>query len=212
LAYRLCDREGNCQDNYPDADFNKYFLKDTSIGLSGPFIIKGGKVIGTFERTSADDMSPSANEFVRQMSAQREATKAFIGDLILRSVVGGVLNGGLSIALGTSGPSVASRGLSRAATPVARGLAEQVAAQTGGKLVQIGSKGYKVIIPRGGREIVVRIMQEGGGRTNYWRVSIAGKQAFTAEGIASTDRALTHIPIGRGSLDQILNVLRRIGQ
>jgi hypothetical protein len=125
LAYRLCDRDGNCQDNYPDRDFNQNFLKDRSIDISGPYIVKNGKVIGTFERTSADDLSPTANEFVRQMSAQRQATKEFIGDLILRATIGGVIGGAFSIAL-PAAPTATTLGLGRAAGATGRTLNEVV--------------------------------------------------------------------------------------
>lgn len=49
-------------------------------------------------------------------------------------------------------------------------------------------------VPQGSRGIMVRIM-EGGGRTNYYRVSIPGKETFTITGEVSTDPTLTHIPI-----------------
>jgi hypothetical protein len=65
---------------------------------------------------------------------------------------------------------------------------------------------------RPSRGAMVRIMEEGGGRTNYYRVSVPGKQAFTVSGEVSTDPALTHIPIGSTSLQDILRTIAGIGQ
>lgn len=67
-------------------------------------------------------------------------------------------------------------------------------------------------IRSGNSEVAVRVMEQGGGRTNYYRVSIAGKQAFTREGAASSDRALTHIPITSNSLKEILDILAKTGR
>jgi hypothetical protein len=54
---------------------------------------------------------------------------------------------------------------------------------------------------------MVRVMEDNNG---YYRVSVPGKQAYTVEGVASDDRALTHIPIGESSLDDILRILSEI--
>ena len=67
-------------------------------------------------------------------------------------------------------------------------------------------------VPQGSRGVMVRIMEEGGGRTNYYRVSVPGKQAFTVSGEVSTDPALTRIPIGSASLQDILRTIAGIGQ
>jgi hypothetical protein len=92
------------------------------------------------------------------------------------------------------------------AAPTASGLASDLADATGGALKELKS-GYSVTVPSGSRGIVVRVMEEGGGRTNYYRVSIPGKQAFTVGGDASTDPALTHIPISGTSLQDILSII-----
>jgi hypothetical protein len=55
-------------------------------------------------------------------------------------------------------------------------------------------------------------MEEGGGRTNYYRVSVAGKEAFTSEGAVSRDQNLTHVAITSNSLKEILNILAKIGK
>jgi hypothetical protein len=95
--------------------------------------------------------------------------------------------------------------------PSAQSLASDVADATGGTLKELKS-GYSVTVPQGSRGIVVRVMEEGGGRTNYYRVSVPGKQAFTVSGDVSTDPALTHIPIGGTSLQDILRIIAGIGQ
>ena len=88
-------------------------------------------------------------------------------------------------------------------------LADELASATGGSIKELRN-GYTIGIPNGGRGIVVRIMSEGGGRTNYYRASIPGKDAFTVNGVGSTDRLLTHIDISRTSLQDILNIIRSV--
>jgi hypothetical protein len=91
----------------------------------------------------------------------------------------------------------------------AESLAHEVASAAGGRVEAIEG-GFKVTVPYGSRNILVRAMEEGGGRTNYYRLSIPGKQAFTVSGEASTDRALTHIPIGPTSAQDILQIIDQI--
>jgi hypothetical protein len=98
-----------------------------------------------------------------------------------------------------------------AAVPSAASLASDLANATGGTLKNLGS-GYSVTVPQGSRGIMIRIMEQGGIRTNYYRISIPGKQTFTVTGEASTDPALTHIPISGTSLQDILNLIARIRQ
>lgn len=97
-----------------------------------------------------------------------------------------------------------------ASVPGAGQLADEVAGATGGTVKEL-SNGYSVTVPNGSRGIVVRVMEEGGGRTNYYRVSVPGKEAFTVDGIASVDRALTHIGISNSSLDEILRIIKAAG-
>jgi hypothetical protein len=88
-------------------------------------------------------------------------------------------------------------------------LAAEVANATGGAVR--GTKGgYVITIPNGSRGITVRVMEEGGGRSNYYRVSVPGKETYTATGQVSTDPALTHIDIASNSLDDILSIIDRI--
>jgi len=91
----------------------------------------------------------------------------------------------------------------------ARSLAFDVAKATGGTLTA-HTKGYTVGIDYGSRGIVVRLMKEGGGRTNYYRVSVPGKAAYTVMGDVSTDPARTHIPIEESSLKDITGIVKRI--
>jgi hypothetical protein len=53
-------------------------------------------------------------------------------------------------------------------------------------------------------------MKEGGGRDNYYRVSIDGKQTFTKSGDVSIDRAFTHMNIESTSHNDIINIINRI--
>jgi RHS repeat-associated protein len=101
-------------------------------------------------------------------------------------------------------------GVAEAGFPSASQLADDVASATGGTVKELSS-GYSVTVPNGGRGIVVRVMESGGGRTNYYRVSIPGKEAFTVEGAASVDRALTHIDISANSLEEILQIIKGAG-
>ncbi|MGD0603158.1 MAG: RHS repeat-associated core domain-containing protein [Streptosporangiaceae bacterium] len=100
-------------------------------------------------------------------------------------------------------------GEAAAQIPTAESLASELADATGGTLEPLKS-GYSVTIPEGSRGIVVRVMDEGGVNTNYYRISIPGKETFTVTGDASSDRALTHIPISSTSLRDILNIIARI--
>jgi RHS repeat-associated protein len=126
-----------------------------------------------------------------------------IGDIAdaLGGAIGGIFKAG----------NIAAEAGAQAEVPTAESLASDVADQTGGTLKTLKS-GYSVTVPQGSRGVVVRIMEEGGGNTNYYRVSIPGLQTFTQSGEVSTDPALTHIPIGSTSLQDILNIISQAGQ
>ncbi|MFA6957339.1 MAG: RHS repeat-associated core domain-containing protein [Thermoanaerobaculia bacterium] len=100
-------------------------------------------------------------------------------------------------------------GAQETGTPTPAALASQVARGSGGTLKEL-KKGYEVIVPHGNREIVVRMMSEGGGRTNYYRVSIPGKETFTVTGAVSTDMAKTHIDISKRAYDEIMGLIKMI--
>lgn len=53
-------------------------------------------------------------------------------------------------------------------------------------------------------KLTLRIMTEGGGRVNYFRLSHATKGAMTILGAFSGDRALTHINVTFGNIIQIV--------
>ena len=91
----------------------------------------------------------------------------------------------------------------------AASLGQRVAAATCGSLNRSG-RGYTVTIPHGSREIVVRLMEEGGGRKNFYRVSVAGKETYTVEGTPSTDRSLMHIPVAESSFNDIMRIVGKI--
>jgi hypothetical protein len=76
--------------------------------------------------------------------------------------------------------------------------------------VKTNKGGYTVNVPNGSRGISVRIMDEGGGRTNYYRVSVPGKETYTVDGVTSTDPALTHIDIRGSSLNDLLGIINKI--
>ena len=59
------------------------------------------------------------------------------------------------------------------------------------------------------KNYTVRIMSEGGGRTNYFRISHATKGAMTIAGAFSGNRALTHIPITVDSLFKLIKMMLR---
>jgi hypothetical protein len=88
-------------------------------------------------------------------------------------------------------------------------LADELAQATGG-VVKANKDGYTVNIPHGSRGVTVRVMERGGSRTNYYRVSVPGKETYTVTGEASMDANLTHIDIGESSLDDILSIVARI--
>ena len=90
-----------------------------------------------------------------------------------------------------------------------RSVVEGVAKATRGE-VSHNKGGFTVTIPHGNRGIVIRVMEHGGGRTNYYRVSVPGKAAYSVTGEVSTDAALTHIDITAHALEDILSIVARI--
>jgi RHS repeat-associated protein len=108
---------------------------------------------------------------------------------------------------GRDAARVATNAGSRLLSPSS--LADEIANATGG-VVKTNKGGFTVNVPNGSRGITIRVMEEGGGRTNYYRVSVPGKGTYTVAGQTSTDAALTHIPIGQSSMDDILAVVERI--
>jgi RHS repeat-associated protein len=97
LKYRICDTSGNCYDDYSDADFDKNL---SGSAKKGAIFDKDGNKIGTYQRTSFDDLSGFGNLFFNQMSARRQASNQFIGAFAAASVVAGT---GVGIGLQATG-------------------------------------------------------------------------------------------------------------
>lgn len=109
------------------------------------------------------------------------------------------------------GEHTAGRRATKAAPrgPSPRSLANDVARLAGGE-VKENKGGYTVSVPHENRGITVRVMEHGGSRTNYYRVSVPGKAAYSVTGDVSTDAGMTHVPITDGALDRILSIIARI--
>jgi RHS repeat-associated protein len=97
LKYRICDTSGNCYDDYSDADFDKN-LGGTA--KKGVLYDKDGSKIGTYQRTSFDDLSPFGNMFFNQMSDRRAKSNGAIILFAGASVVAGT---GVGIGLQATG-------------------------------------------------------------------------------------------------------------
>ncbi|MCM8711739.1 RHS repeat-associated core domain-containing protein [Clostridium sp. SYSU_GA19001] len=78
-------------------------------------------------------------------------------------------------------------------------LAQKIANKYGGTLENAAGDGWVIRI----QKITLRIMNSGGGRTNYWRLSIGNKGTVDKLGNFSNDRALTHIDITKNSFNEI---------
>jgi uncharacterized protein RhaS with RHS repeats len=80
------------------------------------------------------------------------------------------------------------------------------------RLTQNGG-GFRVTIPggEGGKNVVLRVMGQGGGRTNFFRVSRDGTGTFTEGGVPSSDRALTHISLKGKTAEDLVSLIQKIG-
>ncbi|MEI7038256.1 RHS repeat-associated core domain-containing protein [Fulvimonas yonginensis] len=58
-------------------------------------------------------------------------------------------------------------------------------------------------------KITVRVMEKGGGRTNYMRVSIEGKGSVDAAGNLASDPKVTHIAIDKNSLQTLARIVEK---
>jgi hypothetical protein len=106
--------------------------------------------------------------------------------------------------------SSASRDAARTSPPPhPRRLAAGVAEATGGE-VKLNKGGFTVTVPHAGRGIIIRVMEHGGGRSNYYRVSVPGMAAYGRTGEATTDAALSHIEITEQALDEVLSIVAKI--
>ena len=59
------------------------------------------------------------------------------------------------------------------------------------------------------KKYTIRIMNSGGGRTNYFRISHITKGGLTLLGVPSSDRAMTHIPITIDNLLKLIELMMR---
>lgn len=83
-----------------------------------------------------------------------------------------------------------------------------VKSETGGKLSAVSGDGWKI---KSGR-FTIRIMNSGGGRTSYYRVSMQDVGALDQAGIGSSDRALTHLDITDSSFEEIKKIMEEANQ
>ncbi|MFN7921621.1 MAG: RHS repeat-associated core domain-containing protein [Bryobacteraceae bacterium] len=97
MRYTICDTSGNCHEDYSDADFDKN-LSGTS--KNGVIYDNDGNQIGTYQRTSFDDLSPMGNMFFNEMSNRRQASNQMIAAVGAGSAAAGVA-GGVATATGT---------------------------------------------------------------------------------------------------------------
>ena len=74
---------------------------------------------------------------------------------------------------------------------------------TGASLTNAAGNGWTLSL----RRITLRIMSSGGGRINYFRISILNKGALTLAGRFSSDRALTHIPITLQNIVKVIGLI-----
>jgi RHS repeat-associated protein len=130
---KICDANGNCSE-ISDNDARKYFYNKEYQNQSGYRIDgkggiydTGGNRIGSYERTSADDMSGFANAlfFGRGGLIERAPQmKATIG-LTIGAGVGGGITGGVGLVVAGGGAGVITLGLqgARVAGTVATGTA-----------------------------------------------------------------------------------------
>jgi RHS repeat-associated protein len=75
-TYRICDTSGHCDDNYTDANFDRNL---SGSARNGSIFDKDGNKIGSYQRTSFDDLSGFGNLFFNQVSARRQASNQLIG-------------------------------------------------------------------------------------------------------------------------------------
>ena len=82
-------------------------------------------------------------------------------------------------------------------------IARVISKITGASIANAAGNGWTLNL----RKITLRIMSSGGGRTNYFRISILNKGALTLAGKFSSDRALTHIPITLQNIVKVISLI-----
>lgn len=92
-TFRICGTSGNCDDNYSDANFYKNLDRTSKDGV---VFDKDGAKIGTYKRTSFDDLGPLGNSLYFGMASRRQASNQFIGAFAVGSAALGA-TGGLAV-------------------------------------------------------------------------------------------------------------------
>jgi RHS repeat-associated protein len=108
-TYRICDTGGHCDDSYSDANFDKNLA---GTAKNGTIYDSNGNTIGTYQRTSFDDLGPLGNSLYQGMAARRQASNQIIGVFAGGSLLGGA---GVAGGLAVSGAGLTTLGLQAAA-------------------------------------------------------------------------------------------------
>ena len=108
-TYRICDTSGHCDDSYSDANFDKNLA---GTAKNGTIYDSNGNTIGTYQRTSFDDLGPLGNSLYQGMAARRQASNQIIGVFAGGSLLGGA---GVAGGLAVSGAGLTTLGLQAAA-------------------------------------------------------------------------------------------------
>jgi len=82
-------------------------------------------------------------------------------------------------------------------------VAKVIGKFTGASVKAASGNGWTLTL----KKYTVRIMTEGGGRVNYFRLSHATKGAMTITGAFSQNRAITHIAINAQNLFKLINLM-----
>jgi len=159
-TYRICDTSGHCDDNYSDANFDKNL---SGTARSGAILDKDGNKIGTYQRTSLDDLSGFGNQFFNQMSGRRQASNQFIAAFAVGSVAVGTGGALAANAAGlTAGAGLTTVNLQGAAQAAA--LALPAGAKLGQMIARSGNSQF-IGNPQGfltfARDFVVTAVKQG---------------------------------------------------
>ncbi len=92
------------------------------------------------------------------------------------------------------------------ALKINQAIANGIAKIIGGSLEVAKGNGWIIKVGK----LTLRIMTSGGGRTNYFRLSLAGKGTLTILGALSSDRALTHIAITFNNIIKIIDLILKL--
>lgn len=132
-----------------------------------------------------------------------KGTGASTGDKVMAGVEVATLGLGGKVGAGVR----AVEGAAKWFSPVAR-MSRQIAREFG-VVGGAAKNGSGTVFKLADGKVTVRIMDSGGGRSNYLRLSVEGKGSVDATGVLSSDKAATHIPINKDSLKLIKDVVKR---